>query len=133
MRHRRNVRRAALAVGLLAIALLVVGVVEGDIAEDLTHLGGLVIGLLNRFGAAACLALLYIEESRAVGCGLIGDLGGRRPLAGGDPGELDRRRPGSQCLDLPRPVRRGHRGSRVYPGARMERVGRAPGCATMSR
>ena len=49
--------------GLLAIVLLAVGLVEGDLAEDLTHLGGLVIGLLNRFGAAACLALIYVEES----------------------------------------------------------------------
>jgi membrane protein DedA with SNARE-associated domain len=63
MRRRRSLRGAALAVGLLAIILLAVGVVEGDLAEDVTHLGSLVIGLLNRFGAAACLALLYIEES----------------------------------------------------------------------
>jgi membrane-associated protein len=63
MRNRRTVRGAVLAVGLLAVVLLVVGVVEGDVAEDLTHLGGLVIGLLNRFGAAACLVLLYMEES----------------------------------------------------------------------
>jgi membrane protein DedA with SNARE-associated domain len=36
---------------------------EGDVAEDLTHFGSLVSGLLNRFGAAASFALLYIEES----------------------------------------------------------------------
>jgi membrane-associated protein len=59
---RRN-QQSWLAIGGVALLLLVIGFAEGDLAEDLTHLGSLVIGLLNRFGAAACLALLYMEES----------------------------------------------------------------------
>ncbi|TMD68314.1 MAG: hypothetical protein E6I84_01985 [Chloroflexi bacterium] len=236
MAHRRSLRRPALAVGLLAIVLLAVGLVEGDLAEDLTHLGGLVIGLLNRFGAAACLALIYVEESgiplpvpgdfyvgfmgklfaaslpSLVGAwlgivavvvagasnlywisrrwgpalirqplvgGLLGleerrlarasqwferwgalaiifgrhlpgfripitviaatlgvpyrHLGGRRTLARGDPGELDRKRPRSQRLDLSCRLRGNHPGPRLYPRPRMGRLGQAPGCATMSR
>src|SRR3984893_7575765 len=57
----RNRRRFAIAV--VALILLGVGVVEGDLAEDLTQAGNLVAALLDRFGAAACLALLYVEES----------------------------------------------------------------------
>jgi membrane protein DedA with SNARE-associated domain len=57
----RNRRWAAIAV--VALALLGIGVVEGDLAEDLTQAGDLVATLLDRFGAAACLTLLYIEES----------------------------------------------------------------------
>ena len=57
----RNRRWVAIAV--VALVLLGVGVVEGDLAEDLTQAGNLVASLLDRFGAAACLALLYIEES----------------------------------------------------------------------
>jgi membrane protein DedA with SNARE-associated domain len=56
-------RGAILAVLLVALVLFGFGLLEGDLAEDLTHVGSLVIGLLNRFGAAACLPLLYIEES----------------------------------------------------------------------
>jgi membrane protein DedA with SNARE-associated domain len=59
---RRN-RNAIIAVAIVALVLLAVAIVEGDLPEALTHIGSLVIGLLNRFGAAACLALLYIEES----------------------------------------------------------------------
>ena len=59
---RRN-QRSLLAIAALALVLLVVGFAEGDLADDLTHVGSLVIELLNRFGAAACLSLLYIEES----------------------------------------------------------------------
>jgi membrane protein DedA with SNARE-associated domain len=56
-------RRPGVAVGVIALAVLAAALVEGDIADDLTHVGSVVIGLLNRFGAAACLALLYLEES----------------------------------------------------------------------
>src|SRR2546423_9648043 len=59
----RRHRRSLTAIGLIAVILLVVGLAEGDVADDLTHVGSLVVGLLNRYGAAACLGLLYIEES----------------------------------------------------------------------
>jgi membrane protein DedA with SNARE-associated domain len=48
---------------IVALVLLAVGLVEGDVAENLTKADDLVTALLNRVGAAACLALLYIEES----------------------------------------------------------------------
>jgi membrane protein DedA with SNARE-associated domain len=59
---RRN-RKSLVAVTVLAVILAGIAIVEGDVPEDLTHIGSLVVGLLNRFGAAACLSLLYIEES----------------------------------------------------------------------
>src|SRR3981081_2471417 len=59
---RRN-QRSLVAVASITLVLVAVAIVEGDLPEDLTHIGSLVIGLLNQFGAAACLALLYIEES----------------------------------------------------------------------
>jgi membrane protein DedA with SNARE-associated domain len=59
---RRN-RTSVIAVAVVALVLAGVAIVEGDVPEDLTHIGSLVIGLLNRFGAIACLALLYLEES----------------------------------------------------------------------
>ena len=59
---RRN-RKSLVAVAVIALILGAVAIVEGDVPEDLTHIGALVVGLLNRFGAAACLALLYTEES----------------------------------------------------------------------
>ena len=59
---RRN-RKSLVAVSIVAVILAGAAIVEGDVPEDLTHIGSLVIGLLNRFGAAACLALLYFEES----------------------------------------------------------------------
>jgi membrane protein DedA with SNARE-associated domain len=59
---RRN-RKSLAAVAVIALVLVAVALVEGDVPEDLTHIGSLVLGLLNRFGAVACLALLYIEES----------------------------------------------------------------------
>jgi membrane-associated protein len=59
---RRN-QKSLVAVAVIALILAAVAIVEGDVPEDLTHIGSLVVGLLNRFGAAACLALLYIEES----------------------------------------------------------------------
>jgi membrane protein DedA with SNARE-associated domain len=59
---RRN-QKSLVAVAVIAIVLVAFAVVEGDLPEDVTHIGSLVIGLLNRFGAVACLALLYIEES----------------------------------------------------------------------
>jgi len=42
---------------------VVISLLEGDVADDLTGIGPLVAGLLSRFGAAASFALLYIEES----------------------------------------------------------------------
>src|SRR6267378_7463170 len=62
---RRSLRswRTVVAVGIVAGVLLGMSLLEGDVAEDLTHVGSLVAGLLNRFGAAASFALLYIEES----------------------------------------------------------------------
>jgi membrane protein DedA with SNARE-associated domain len=62
MRRLRSWRTVA-AVGIFAGVLLAMSLLEGDVAEDLTHFGSLVAGLLNRFGAAASFALLYIEES----------------------------------------------------------------------
>ena len=62
MRRFRSWRTVA-AVGLVAAVLAGMSLLEGDVAEDLTHFGSLVTGLLNRFGAAASFALLYIEES----------------------------------------------------------------------
>src|ERR1700704_4107836 len=59
---RRN-RKSIVAVTVVAVILAAVAIVEGDVPEALTPIGLLVVGLLNRFGAAACLALLYIEES----------------------------------------------------------------------
>jgi len=59
---RRN-RTSVIDVAVVALVLAGVAIVEGDVPEDLTHIGSLVIGLLNRFGAIACLALLYLEES----------------------------------------------------------------------
>jgi membrane protein DedA with SNARE-associated domain len=59
---RRN-QRSLIAVTIVAVILAAVAIVEGDVPEDLTHIGSLVVGLLTRFGAAACLTLLYIEES----------------------------------------------------------------------
>ena len=59
---RRN-KKSLVAVAVIALVLVGVAIVEGDLPEALTHVGSLVIGLLNRFGAAACLVLLYIEES----------------------------------------------------------------------
>lgn len=56
-------RRSLIAVAVVALILLAVAIVEGDLPEGLTHVGSLVGGLLSRFGAAACLTLLYIEES----------------------------------------------------------------------
>jgi membrane protein DedA with SNARE-associated domain len=56
-------RKSVIAVTIVAVILAAVAIVEGDVPEDLTHVGSLVVGLLNRFGAAACLVLLYIEES----------------------------------------------------------------------
>src|ERR1700732_4615203 len=59
---RRNQKSLA-AVAVIALVLVGVAIVEGDVPEELTHIGSLVIGLLNRFGATACLALLFLEES----------------------------------------------------------------------
>jgi len=59
---RRN-RKGVVTVAVIALILGGRGIVKRNMHEDLTHIGSLVIGLLNRFGAAACLALLYIEES----------------------------------------------------------------------
>jgi membrane protein DedA with SNARE-associated domain len=59
---RRN-QKSLVAVAVIVVVLVAVAIVEGDVPEDLTHIGSLVIGLLDRFGAAACLGLLYIEES----------------------------------------------------------------------
>jgi membrane protein DedA with SNARE-associated domain len=51
------------AVAVVAGLLLVMGLLEGDLPDDLTHLGALIARLLVRYGAAACFALLYVEES----------------------------------------------------------------------
>jgi membrane protein DedA with SNARE-associated domain len=55
--------RTVVAVGIVATVLVGSSLLEGDVADDLTGFGSLVAGLLNRFGAAASFALLYIEES----------------------------------------------------------------------
>jgi membrane-associated protein len=56
-------RRAVLPVVGLALILLVIAFLEGDIPEAVANLGALVGGLLNRYGAPASLILLYVEES----------------------------------------------------------------------
>ena len=55
--------RTVAAVVLVAVVLLVLSLLEGDVPDDLTNFGSLATGLLNRFGAAGSFALLYIEES----------------------------------------------------------------------
>jgi membrane protein DedA with SNARE-associated domain len=62
-RPQRGRRRAVLPVVGLALLLLVIALLEGDIPEAVANLGTLVGGLLNRYGAPASLALLYVEES----------------------------------------------------------------------
>src|SRR6202022_4845328 len=47
----------------LGLLLLGIAILEGDIPEAVANLGALVGGLLNRYGAPASLALLYVEES----------------------------------------------------------------------
>jgi membrane protein DedA with SNARE-associated domain len=47
----------------LALLLLVIALLEGDIPEAVANLGALVGGVLNRYGAPASLTLLYVEES----------------------------------------------------------------------
>jgi membrane protein DedA with SNARE-associated domain len=54
---------AVVAVGILAVVLLVLSLLEGDVPDDLTGFGSLAAGLISRFGAAGSFALLYIEES----------------------------------------------------------------------
>jgi membrane protein DedA with SNARE-associated domain len=55
--------RTVAAVGVVAAVLVVLSLLEGDVPDDLTGFGSLVTGLMNRVGAAASFALLYIEES----------------------------------------------------------------------
>lgn len=55
--------KTIVAGAIVAAVLVVVAFVEGDFARDLTHIPALVSAFLNRFGAAASFALLYIEES----------------------------------------------------------------------
>ena len=56
-------RRALLPIGGLALVLLVIAVLEGDIPEAIANLGALIGGVLNRYGAPASFILLYVEES----------------------------------------------------------------------
>src|SRR3979490_513677 len=55
--------RTVAAAGVVAGVLVVLRLPEGDVRDDVTGFGSLVTGLMNRFGAAASFALLYIEES----------------------------------------------------------------------
>jgi membrane-associated protein len=55
--------RTLIAVGIVAGVLVGLSLLEGDVADDITGFGSLVAGVLNRFGAVASFALLYIEES----------------------------------------------------------------------
>jgi membrane protein DedA with SNARE-associated domain len=61
--RRLRVWHTLVPVGLVAAFLIGESVLEGDVAEDLTGVGSLVTWLLDRFGAPASFALLYIEES----------------------------------------------------------------------
>jgi membrane protein DedA with SNARE-associated domain len=61
--RRRRLAPALLPIIGIALVLLVLALAEGDLPEELTDLQGLVSNLLARFGPAASLALLYIEES----------------------------------------------------------------------
>jgi membrane protein DedA with SNARE-associated domain len=56
-------RRAVLPIAVLALLLLVVAFLEGDIPDVVADLGALIRGVLNRYGAPASLTLLYVEES----------------------------------------------------------------------
>jgi membrane protein DedA with SNARE-associated domain len=55
--------RTLVAVGIVAGVLVGLSLLEGDVADDLTGFGSLAAGVLNRFGAVASFALLYLEES----------------------------------------------------------------------
>jgi membrane protein DedA with SNARE-associated domain len=56
-------RRAVLPIAGLALLLLVIAFLEGDIPDAVADLGALVRGVLSRYGAPASLVLLYVEES----------------------------------------------------------------------
>ncbi|HEX6487523.1 MAG TPA: DedA family protein [Candidatus Dormibacteraeota bacterium] len=65
-RGKGNMRRAAPFAGaaiFVALVLLVVAILEGDLPADLTGVRSFAHEALRRFGAAGALALLYIEES----------------------------------------------------------------------
>jgi membrane protein DedA with SNARE-associated domain len=52
-----------LPIGGVVLLLLVIALLEGDIPDEVTDLGALVRGVLNRYGAPASFVLLYVEES----------------------------------------------------------------------
>ncbi len=52
-----------LAVVVVALVLVVIAVLEGDIPEALTDVRGFVQSILQRYGAAGSFVLLYLEES----------------------------------------------------------------------
>jgi membrane protein DedA with SNARE-associated domain len=56
-------RRAVLPIVGVALLLLVIAVLEGDIPDVVADLGAFIRGVLNRYGAPASLILLYVEES----------------------------------------------------------------------
>jgi membrane protein DedA with SNARE-associated domain len=56
-------RGAVLPIGGLALLLLIIAFLEGDIPDAVADLGALVRGVLNRYGAPASFVLLYVEES----------------------------------------------------------------------
>lgn len=64
-RHLRLRRHhlALLPVVSVALVLLAVGVLEGDLPEEFGDVTSWVAGLLKSYGAAASLGLLYVEES----------------------------------------------------------------------
>jgi membrane protein DedA with SNARE-associated domain len=47
----------------LALLLLVIAFLEGDISDAVADLGALIGGVLNRYGVPASFVLLYVEES----------------------------------------------------------------------
>src|SRR5438105_7434608 len=64
-RRRRFPRAVPVAAIILfvALVLLVIAILEGDVPEDITGVRNFARAALDRFGAAGALALLYIEES----------------------------------------------------------------------
>ncbi|MBJ7598707.1 VTT domain-containing protein [Candidatus Nephthysia bennettiae] len=56
-------RRAVLPIVAVALVLLFIAFLEGDLPDVVADLGALIRGVLNRYGAPASLTLLYVEES----------------------------------------------------------------------
>jgi membrane-associated protein len=56
-------RRAVLPIVGLALVLLLIAFLEGDLSDTVADLGELIARVLKRYGVPASLVLLYVEES----------------------------------------------------------------------